>query len=378
MEADVLLNAYIDLNLLLAVCAVMWLGLRWSLSRVGLGAAFTQQLRLLKALSSMLFVGPIVAIVLTTWVWSNTPNISDMLVTQFLHGSIQMSASNFETLIGARDAIVRDAVSQQSIWSQLAFGLFAAGLVVAAARVTLAAVRLKSILKGAHPWKRSGNLHILISDVARVAFSTRDLRNRYVILPSHLLTSPRDLRLTVAHEIQHFRQRDIEFEFLQEALHPLLFWNPAYYFWRNEMRRLREYACDQSVLKRGWIQARAYCECLIRASQFAAQRPVLFEARIPVVAMVERRGRRSGLALRKRILSVAALTDRNGPAILWATAASFAMVSVVASAIAIQRPADWSHDRIMLSTVVNLERLANRNATLLPQSPFQGGFVAAN
>lgn len=378
MEADVLLNAYIDLNLLLVVCAVMWLGLRWGLSRAGFGTAFSQQLRLLKTLSSMLFVGPVLAIGLTTWVWSNTPNLSDMLVKQFLNGSIQMSASDFEMLIGTRDAIVRDAVAQQSIWSQLVFCLFAFGLLLAVARVSLAALRLKSILKGAHPWKRSGNFHILVSDVARVAFSTRSLRNRYVILPSNLLTSPRDLRLTVAHEIQHFRQRDIEFEFLQEALHPLLFWNPAYYVWRNEMRRLREYACDQSLLNRGWIQARAYCECLIRASQFAAQRPVLFEARIPVVALVERRGRRSGIALRKRILSVATLTDRNGPAVLWASVACIAMVSVVASAMAIQRPADWSQDRLMLSAVVNLERLATRNATLPPQSPFQGGFVAAN
>jgi hypothetical protein len=33
------------------------------------------------------------------------------------------------------------------------------------------------------------------------------------------------------------------------------------------------------------------------------------------------------------------------------------------AAVAIQRPGDWSQDRLMLSTIVNLERLAVMNAT---------------
>jgi len=34
-------------------------------------------------------------------------------------------------------------------------------------------------------------------------------------------------------------------------------------------------------------------------------------------------------------------------------------------AFAIQKPNDWSHDRLMLSTIVNLDRLEQRNSVSL-------------
>ena len=47
-----------------------------------------------------------------------------------------------------------------------------------------------------------------------------------------------------------------------------------------------------------------------------------------------------------------------------------------------QRPGDWSHDRLMLSTIVNLERMASRTAS--PDSAsasasdiLQGSFMPA-
>jgi len=39
-------------------------------------------------------------------------------------------------------------------------------------------------------------------------------------------------------------------------------------------------------------------------------------------------------------------------------------VTITLAALAIQRPGDWSQDRLMLSTIVNLERLEARNAVL--------------
>jgi hypothetical protein len=52
---------------------------------------------------------------------------------------------------------------------------------------------------------------------------------------------------------------------------------------------------------------------------------------------------------------------------------------VMATALLMQRPGDWSHDRIMLSTIVNLERMAHRNAmpetTHTAVTALQGGFM---
>jgi hypothetical protein len=36
-------------------------------------------------------------------------------------------------------------------------------------------------------------------------------------------------------------------------------------------------------------------------------------------------------------------------------------VTIVTGAAAIRKPADWSQDRLMLSTIVNLDRMAERS-----------------
>jgi hypothetical protein len=60
----------------------------------------------------------------------------------------------------------------------------------------------------------------------------------------------------------------------------------------------------------------------------------------------------------------------------WAMVSGLLVGSVLITAMLIQRPSDWSQDRLMLSTIVNLERLATRNSR--PVSAFQSGFVTAS
>lgn len=369
MEVDDILNAYIDLNLLLAIGAALWLSLRWALARAGLGFAYRPQLRLLNGLTALLAICPVLALGLTSWGGPAPTTLSDILVAQYLSGNVSMSAGEFETLIGLRETAVRAFLNQQGIVAQTLAAILALGMFYCVVRVAISAMRLRLIVRQAYPWKQAGRVHVLVSDVTRVAFSTRGLRRRYVVLPISLLTSPVDLRLTVSHELQHFRQNDIEFEFLLEFLRPLLFWNPAYHVWRREMQQLREYACDQTLLTRAHFNVRAYCECLMRASAFAARERVLFAERLPIVPLVDRTEVRGGSALKRRILAVASATGRQGHAVSWMGVSVAMMICVFAATIAIQRPSDWSHDRIMLATVVNLERMQQRSAQAL--SPFQ-------
>ncbi|MEP2717108.1 M56 family metallopeptidase, partial [Pseudophaeobacter sp.] len=211
-------------------------------------------------------------------------------------------------------------------------------------------------------WKSIGSTEVLISDETSVAYSTRGLFKRYVVLPSALLTQSDDLKLTLAHELQHFRQRDIECEFLLELLRPLLFWNPAFYLWRREVRHLREFACDQALMARPGLDIRAYCECLIRACAQAAQERVFFTRRSPAVALVDRRETRSNSTLQQRIIAVTAQAPHGETGFGWVLVSGLMVTSVLATAMLMQRPGDWSHDRLMLSTIVNLERMASRNA----------------
>lgn len=375
MDGEVLLNAYLDLNLLLVAGVVIWSLLRWAVMKTRLGSAYLPQLRLLNGLTVLLVASPLLALMITTWIVAHPPNIPDLLVRQYLHGNVGLSASQFEALLGLREDMVRALLAQHEVWTQVVAVAFLAGALFCALHMGLSVLRLTHSLRGAHLWKRIGRVELLISDTARVAYSTRGVRNRYVVLPSALLEAPQDLRMTVAHELQHFRQSDIECEFLLELLRPLLFWNPAFFLWRRQVRMLREYACDQALMVRPHFDMRAYCECLIRACQVAAQNPVLFARTTPTVALVDRRETRRPSTLQSRIVALTATRqDTAGPGV-WLLISGLLMASVLTTMLVMQRSSDWSHDRIMLSTIVNLERMAQRNATV--SSPFQGGFVVA-
>lgn len=373
MQADALVNAYIDLNLLLLVGAGIWLGLRRLLTRHGLGHAFLPQLQLLNRLTVLLIVAPLLALGFTTWVVPHPPNISDMLVSQYLQGHVSMSASHFETIIGLREDLVRNLLTQQALWARSLVLLLTIGAAICALHVITSVWRLRNSLRSAFLWKKIGRVQLRISETTSVAYSTRGLFTLYVVLPSSLLHDSRDLRLTIAHELQHFRQRDIECEFLLETLRPLLFWNPAFYLWRSEVRALREFACDQALMARPQFDARAYCECLIRACAMAAQDRIFFTRRSPAVSLVDRRETRRSATLQQRILTVTAQKSPKDHTASWTLLSGLLVGAVLATTLLMQRPSDWSHDRLMLSTIVNLERMASRNST--GSDAFRGSFV---
>ncbi|MFV1486089.1 MULTISPECIES: M56 family metallopeptidase [unclassified Phaeobacter] len=380
MNAESFLNAYIDLNLLLLAGTVLWLALRAMLARSRLGPAFRPQLRLLNGMTLLLTVSPILVVALTTYVVSQPPTLSDMLVAQYLQGNVNMSATRFESILGLREDLVRALMAQTSLWAQLAIAALIVGALLSLAQLGLAVLRLRAGLRQAYIWKRLGRIEIRISDRSTVAFSTRGLFTRYVVLPSALVTNPSDLRLSVAHELQHFRQWDVECEFLLEALRPFLFWNPAYHLWRREVQMLREFACDQALMTRGQRDIRAYCECLIRACTLAARDPIRFVQRSPSVALVDRRELRRGATLARRIDVVTAAQQPQDPHMFgWMLVSTMLATGVIATALLMQRPGDWSHDRIMLSTIVNLERMAHRNAVTdtnqTAVTALQGGFM---
>jgi beta-lactamase regulating signal transducer with metallopeptidase domain len=362
METDALINGYLDLNLLVLAGTLLWLSARKLLSLTRLAHAFGAQLRLMNALTLLLALSPLLMFGFTRLVMAHPPNISDLMVSQFLQGNVSMSAASFETLLGLREDTVRVLSSQQLLWTRLVAAALAMGGLVCAIHVVISVLRLRRALGRAFLWKSIGKTRILVSDETPVAYSTRGLINRYVVLPSPLLTAPQDLKLTLAHELQHFRQRDIECEFLLEMLRPALFWNPAFFLWRREVRHLREFACDQALMARPGLDLRAYCECLIRACAEAARERVFFTRRSPAVALVDRRETRRSSTLQQRIIAVTTNAPHGEAGLGWALVSGMMITAVLATAMLIQRPGDWSHDRLMLSTIVNLERMASRSS----------------
>ncbi|MGH1416798.1 MAG: M56 family metallopeptidase [Pelagimonas sp.] len=374
MNADAVLNAYIDLNLLLAAGVTVWLALRWALSKSALGLEFIQQQNLLNWMIAGLVAAPFAADMLNGRVITHAPNLSDMLVSQYLSGNVGMSATAFEGLLGAREAFERDFLLGQSPLVLTLWALLGAGAVFSLLFTARAASKLRGILKGAYVLRKIGRVQLLVSDTTRVAFATRGLRNRYVVLPSGMLQTGADLRLVVAHELQHFRHRDVEIEFVFEALRPFLFWNPAFFMWRQETRAMREYACDQALVRRHGFDARAYCECLIRACETALKARRGAHLSTPTVGLVDLRNARRGATLKRRIVAATATRRADNTRVGWLMLLAALLTLSFATALLIQRPADWSHDRLMLSTIVNLERMAARNAAPA-QADLPAGFV---
>lgn len=372
IPTEAVLNAYIDANIIVVFAFVVWISARALTTRLGFRHAHIAQLRLMNWIFAAMAAGAIAVLLHPVLVRSGliiaAPiNLSDIVVAQYLNGHFGMKPSEFERLLGLRDTAVREFLAFSSRGS-IALGLgLLAGALFFAARLILSALRLRSLLRSSFAWRRFGRVHLLLSDRVLVPFSTRSLTRRFVVIPSGMLTNAQDLRIVIGHELQHFRQGDIEWEIALECLRPLFFWNPVFLLWKGQVERLRELACDQQLLATRRFDLRAYCDCLFRVCQDSFRRRGLGTVVLPAVPLVQIGnpilGPGPAAFLRQRFMSMLEMPDNQVRGFNALILALPIAVLVVGLALAIQKPGDWSQDRLMLSTIVNLERLNALNDT---------------
>ena len=184
-------------------------------------------------------------------------------------------------------------------------------------------------------------------------------------MPSSVMENPKDLKVVLGHEFQHLRQRDLEWEIALECLRPFFFYNPAFTLWKRKFETLRELSCDQNVLARNSIVLGDYCDSVLRICENSLKPKRLFAVEVPCVTLAESRhfwiGRNPKTLLQQRLNSLLDGSPERHPRTVFALAITPLLAIIFASSIAIQKPGDWSQDRLMLSTIVNLERLAARN-----------------
>ncbi|MFD0981974.1 M56 family metallopeptidase [Tropicimonas aquimaris] len=363
MAIEDILNAWIDANILLLALVAVWLPMRRIFAHGRFGQALMGQARAMEWIFIAVIVAPFIARLACTPAPAQL-NFSDILLAQYLSGNLEMSASRFEFLLGLRTELTDAFLLQSAFWAQALLAFLALGLMVSALRLGLAALRLRQVLRRAHPWRRFGRLELLISDETTVPFSTCGLRRRYVVLSANALAHNRDLQLTLSHEFQHLRQFDLLHEFAVEALRPFFFWNPAFHLCGRQMRELREMACDQAVVLRHPVVLGGYCRSLIRASNRARVGRSVFVPVGPVVGFVETpRGPALDSQLGRRIVALTGHTPSPLGQHAWKGIGLLLCLCLVLGAVLLRSPTGWSHDRIMLSMIVNLERLDQRNAS---------------
>lgn len=376
IPTSAVLDAYVNFNILLAFVFGLWLVVRFILDRVGMRHAYVTQLRLLNGLFLAVALSPVLVLcyglVFKAGVVSPdfSMTISDIILAQYLQGRFEMNSSQLEAVLGFRNSMTSDLINFNSTLGVFVSAFLISGMAFFATRLAISFYRLHKIIANSFAWRRFGNLHLRLSDTTRVPFSTRSWRNRYVVIPSSMLTESEDLKIALGHELQHLRQSDIEWEIALELLKPIFFWNPVYYIWKHQVEQLRELSCDQQVIARNHYDVEAYCRCLLRVCQNSLRRDHLFSVSLPQVALFKPDrslfGRTPAILLRDRLFSLCegSVECNRKTALICIMVPLIAMVAL--ATIAIQKPNDWSQDRIMLSTIINLDRLAIRNSMATP------------
>jgi hypothetical protein len=370
-EIKPLLNAYIDANIVLVLAFVTWCLARYFINRTRLRRDHLLQLNLTEGLMVAAIISPFVALGLSKLTAMYFPsinlNVSDYAVAQFLDGRVQMRAEDFESLLGLRQRFVTDLVYMQTPLAKAVAGLGLVGLGLGLLRVGVSVWRLSTMIRDSYCWRTFRGLELRLSDQTMVPFSTRGVFKRYVILPSGMLTDPATLRITLAHELQHMRRWDVEWELVLVFLKPFFFWNPVFGRWKRELEHLRELSCDQALIRKQRVQPRAYADCLLKVCRRSVSGEGAFNIvtpRVPLVSLSKTYlGRRNIRVLKDRIREISARQPmrRHSRIALWPVLVVSCVV-VALGASSIQRPSDWSQDRLMLSTIVNLERLEQRNS----------------
>ncbi len=370
IAGEALLDAFINANILFLICYVLWMLVRTGMHHLGLKHAFGTQLKLLNAVFVAIVCAPFIAMgfrALQTHGMARDVNInlSDAVVAFYLNGGFQMESSKFEALVLMRDSFVLNVMNANGWIAQAAIAVFLLGVALGLIRLVTSVFCLWRIVSNSYDWRNFGRIRIRLSDRTLVPFSTRGFRNYYVVIPSHMLAETDELKVALAHELQHIRQGDLEWEIALEALKPIFFLNPAYRAWKRQVEHLRELNCDSQVLLHGRIDVRAYCETLLSVCQKTLRRDRAFVLAVPKVTLVT--ADRSSLFDRKqsflehRILSALDAKRLRCQRLVFAAIAVPLLAATTLTTLAIQSPGDWSHDRLMLSTVVNLDRLDEIN-----------------
>ncbi len=293
-------------------------------------------------------------------------NATDLFVSQYLKGNLSLSASQVADVLSAKDGLIANLVSTTTTISVLVLVAFAAAACLRAAYIGLNIFRIYRLIQQAQPVHIAGRISIWASNTIEVPFSTRGLSKYHIVLPAAMLHQQRAVRIALGHEAQHIRQRDVDWEILLSLISPLFVLNPAFWCLSDRIRRFREYSCDAALLRQSRFDAKEYCLLLldIATKGATASRAPALATSVPFWGREGIFNRSNNSALRQRVLALANDTDVLQAGIArhanWVPATVLLTLIVLMIAF-VAKPPDWSYDRLMLSSVLNLERLDRIN-----------------
>lgn len=353
------LELYINLNITLVVACFIWILIRSVLVRSALRQALFLQNSLLKTLLLLVALSPALAVAAAWAIGATIPGssivLSDIAVAAFLRGELGSDAVLFDSVLRTRSNWTVGLLTADSPVFILLSAALIGGAVWAFCRILVSAYRLRAILEESHFWKRIGTVELRLSDSVIVPFAARGLVRRYIVLPVDLLADKDARRMALAHELQHFRQGDLEWELGFEFVRPFFFWNPAFIILKRQFDRLRELTCDHAVITKHEFAPLDYARCLL---DFCERSVGKRQQNMLNVALVTTSRRSARTELANRLISLKSIKAHSQLA-AWklALVAMPLLVFISVVGASLQTAEDWSQDRLTLSTIVNLERL---------------------
>lgn len=358
MAIETVLELIIDANVIFALAFAFWWGAQRIVTFSRYRTDYGLQLRLLRTVLVFVILSPFISyglVVMGQRLWPDLPiTASDIAVAAYLRGDIALPALQFEQLLTARNRVIEQVISGELFWLSAIFIAIGLGSILIVGQIACTILRINSIVSHSYVWRRTRSTDIRLSDAVEIPFATRGLFRRQIVLPSRLLVQPKELRIVLAHEFEHLREGDAEWEFVLEFMRPFLFWNPVFLLWKRAFSLLRELNCDRAVLASLRISPREYAHCLL---DFCGRKAARGSADRLNVALVRTGARETRHLLETRLLALREECDvQPSHGVFWALSACVAGFLLVAAAL-FHSPSDWSQDRLMLSTIVNLERL---------------------
>ena len=364
IRLETLMNFLIDANLALIVAAFALVLADGLLVFCGYRRSYSTRLRLVMISVAIVAFSPLVFLAFRWGIAPEIPSFSDVMISQFLKGNISVHPLAFDSFLTLRETVIAQVIEGHDT------GLIALAFVLGIAAMSrmiyvgMNIAKLTHIIRRGITVRRIGKVEIIFSDQVHVPFSTRGARRFFVVLPQSMMLDADLLKIAIGHELQHIRQRDLECEILAALVSPLFVLNPAYWYMSQKLRALREYSCDFAYLRRRNCSPASYAKGLVKVAETAflrAPERTMYALSVPFVgrSRLFSRTARCGLVQRVNTLSRGE-TDKPGRGLIGGTILVL-LVTMFAGTAMLQKSSGWSHDRIMMSTVVNLERLNSRN-----------------
>ena len=145
----------------------------------------------------------------------------------------------------------------QPLWPMLLIGLYVAGIAVTAGLTIATAVRLVRLVRSGQRHERDGYTLVLLPEGKVAPFSW----GRYVVMSADDYDAAG--ATVTAHELAHIHHRHCLDLMLAQAVCIFLWYNPAAWLMREELKTVHEYQADDTVLASG-IDPRTYQMLLIK------------------------------------------------------------------------------------------------------------------